>query len=151
MGLPLLAIAGLQAFGVGMQVQGRRDAKKAQAADQAAQRASQSEQRAANAAESARERRMQLREERVRKARVMQAAVNTGTEDSSGELGALGALSTQLATNIGTNLGRIQTADNLSIFSQQRADAQGQLFNAQRKQQTGQFIFDTAGKFAPGS
>lgn len=81
------------------------------------------EQVAGNKSEAMRERRMQLREERIRRANIMQASEATGTEGSSGELGALGSLSTTLQSNIGTNLGRLQTAQNISIFQQRAADA----------------------------
>ena len=81
------------------------------------------EQVAGNKSEAMRERRMQMREERIRRASIMQASEATGTEGSSGEIGALGSLTTTLQSNIGTNLGRLQTAQNISIFQQKAADA----------------------------
>lgn len=147
MGIETWVYAVVAGIGTAQQVEARRDAKAAQRYSQEVQKQQQSEQRAANAAEAARERRTQLREERVRRARVLQSAENTGTEGSSGELGALSSISTQLASNIGTNLGRMQTAENMSIFAQMQADAQGGLQNAERKQQTGQFLLNNAGTF----
>src|SRR5690606_9104730 len=86
----------------------------------------QREQEAQNAKAASDERRQQLREERVRRGRVMQSAANTGVAGSSGELGALGALATNLNTNIGANLGMLQSAQNISGYSQNAATAMGQ-------------------------
>lgn len=80
------------------------------------------EQKAGNKAESMRERRMQIREERIRRAALLQSSEASGTTGSSGEIGSLGALATNLSSNVGMNLGRLQTADNISIFQQNAAD-----------------------------
>lgn len=88
-----------------------------------AQKRLQAEQRAGNAAEQQRERRQQIREERVKRARVLQASQNTGVAGSTGESGSISGLSTQLDTNLGMNLGRAQRGDAISIFSQQAAEA----------------------------
>jgi hypothetical protein len=90
---------------------------------QKAQRQAQSEQRAGNAGEAAAERRRQIREERIRRGQLMQSAEGTGTSGSSGEVGALGNLATTLSSNMGFNLGKLQTAQNISIFQQQASDA----------------------------
>lgn len=82
----------------------------------------QSEQKAANVAAAANERRSQIRESRVRRARVMQSATNTGAYGSSGEFGALGALGTGLSSNVGSNLGQIQTANRVSDLGQTAAN-----------------------------
>lgn len=82
----------------------------------------QSEQKAANVASAAMERRSQIREQRVRLSRVMQAATNTGASGSSGEFGALGSLGTGLSSNIGANLGQIQTANRVSDLGQTAAN-----------------------------
>lgn len=82
----------------------------------------QSEQKAANVAAAATERRSQIREARVRRARVMQSATNTGASGSSGEFGALGALGTGLSSNVGANLGQIQTANRVSELGQTAAN-----------------------------
>ena len=89
----------------------------------AAQGRSRAEQQAKNAADAAKERRNQIREERVKQARIQQAAINTGTSGSSGETGALSSITTQTQANEGFNLGAIQRANNISLFSQQAADA----------------------------
>lgn len=87
------------------------------------QKRAANEQRAQNQAESMRERRNQIREERIRQGMILQASQGAGTTESSGEIGAIGNLSTNLNSNIGTNLGRLQTATNISIFQQKAADA----------------------------
>lgn len=102
--------------------------RQGRAADRAAdeQEKIQREQEAQNAKAAADERRSQMREERVRRARVMQASANTGVAGSSGEIGALGALATNLNTNIGANLGMLQSAQNISGYSQNAANFMGQ-------------------------
>lgn len=146
MGIETTVMIGLLVAGTATQIEARGDAKHANRLREAAQRQSASEQRASNAAEAARERRQQFREERVRRARILQAAENTGTVGSSGEAGAIGSLSTQLSANIGSNLGKLQTTENMSIFAQDAANAEGGMFNARQKQEVGQFIFNNAQK-----
>ncbi len=82
----------------------------------------QSEQKAANVAAASTERRQQIREARVRRARIMQSSQGTGATGSSAEFGSIGGMSTQLATNIGSNLGAIQTAGRISDLGQTAAD-----------------------------
>lgn len=89
-----------------------------------AQERSRTEQAASNKAAQMEERRRQIREERIKRARIMQSAENTGTVGGSGEGGALSGMSTQLASNIGQNLGAVQRGMNMSIFAQDAADAQ---------------------------
>jgi len=93
---------------------------------------SRAEQQAQNSAQAASERRQQLREERVRRGKLMQAGVNTGTAYSSGEAGAAGGLSTQLSSNLGSNLGAVQAATNISNNSQEAATIMGNAENAAR-------------------
>jgi hypothetical protein len=92
------------------------------------QRQAQEIQNADNATKQAAERRQQIRDERIRIARVQQAAANTGTESSSGELGAIGSITTQTNNNIGINLGAAQRGTDISILNQDAADSifQGQ-------------------------
>lgn len=108
----------------------------------------QSESRADNAAKAAQERRQQIREERVRRARILQAGENTGTGGSSGEFGALGGLATALSSNIGSNLGSLQRANNISIFGQQQASAISNMQGAQDLYSLGGSIFGAAGGFS---
>lgn len=105
--------------------------KQQQAASKAAdaQRGAQSEQKAVAASQQAADRRAQIREERVRRARILQGAENSGTAGSSGEAGAVGSISTQFFGNMGTSLGGQRVAANISNFQQTAAD-----FNFQGQQ-----------------
>lgn len=102
-----------------------------------ANKQARAQQGAQNAAESARERRQQVREERIRRAQILQSSENSGTTGSSGSIGAQDVLSTNLSSNIGTNMGRINSANQISIFQQKAADA---MFMSS--------VFQTAGSFA---
>lgn len=119
MGIEVIIAAASLGVGVASMDASRQAAKR----QERAQRRVQSEQRAGNAAEQARERRQQVREERVKRARILQASQNTGVSGSTGEVGAVSGLSTQLDTNLGMNIGRAQRGDAISIFSQQAAEA----------------------------
>ncbi len=114
--------AAVAVVGLGVSMSEAEDAEDAQFAAAQEQKKVQDEVKSQNAAKAAQERRQQVREERVRRARIVQTAQNTGTSGSSGELGSLGSLSTALGSNIGQNLGSLQTANNISIFSQNAAD-----------------------------
>lgn len=72
------------------------------------------EQQASNAEKAARERRQQIREERVRRAKIMQASENTGVSGSSGELGSIAGLGTQLGSNLGANASSLSHAANIN-------------------------------------
>lgn len=98
------------------------DAEDKQYAAAQEQKKSRQEQDAMNASQAAAERRRQVREERVRQARVMQASQAAGTTGSSGEMGASFGMATNLSANIGQNLGALQSANNISIFSQNAAN-----------------------------
>lgn len=87
------------------------------------QKKAQKEQQAMNAAQRAQERRQQIREERIRRAQILQASENTGTTGSSGQIGAVGSAATQLAGNVGFNLGMQRSADLISNFQQNAQDA----------------------------
>lgn len=98
---------------------------KAQAASEEAadrDKKARAEQKASQSQQAAQERRQQIREERVRRARILQAGENTGTSESSGEFGAIGSLGTQLGSNIGFNLGQLNSAQRQSDLLQQGAD-----------------------------
>lgn len=125
-------------FSIYANEQARSDAKDARREQEKAQ----AEQRAQNASSSAEERRKQVREERIRRARILQASSNTGTAESSGEIGALGSLSTQLSTNIGLSTMAQQRANNISIFNQNASDS---LFSAQEWQNNARTVSEVAG------
>jgi hypothetical protein len=88
-----------------------------------AQKEAQKVQAASNKAAQMEERRQQIREERVRRARILQAGENSGTSLSSGEAGALGGLSTNLSSNMSANFNKINSSQQLSGFAQDVADA----------------------------
>lgn len=96
-----------------------------------AQKKARSEAAAGQKAEQARERREQIREQRIRSAQLLQRSEASGTGESSGEMGALGSLSTNLSSNIAMNLGRAQTARNISMFEQDAASALNRANNYQ--------------------
>lgn len=102
------------------------------------QRKARSITEAGQAQQAAMEQRQQIREERVRRARILQSAQNTGTAASSGEFGAVGSLATGLSSNIGANLGAIQRGQQISTLNQNAADlnlgAQFAGFEAQNAQ-----------------
>lgn len=83
------------------------------------------EEAARNTAQQMQERRQQVREERIKRARVMQASENTGTSGSSGEAGAITSIGSQLGANLGFNQGMIESGRRISQYSQEAADAQG--------------------------
>ena len=87
------------------------------------QRQAASEQKAMNAADAMRERQRQIREERIARARVEHTSSASGVSGSSGEVGALSSLATQLSSNIGANIGRIQATNTISDLEQSAADA----------------------------
>lgn len=118
----------------GKQEQARREGEKIQG-----------ETRAQNAAQAAGERRAQIREERVRRGRIMQSAENTGAAASSGEFGAIGTLSTNLATNIGSNLGRIGAAERTSQYAQNAAEFTGQANDALNAAKGADQLFSLSG------
>ena len=127
-----LAVGGVAAY-QGYEARKEQAAYNKQAAQE--QKKARSEEKALNYQAQAAERRAQIREERVRRARILQAAENSGSSGSSGEIGALGGMATQLAANIGMNLGRAQGGDMISGYLQNAADfsnsAQQAAFSAQ--------------------
>lgn len=154
MGLEVIG-AVIAVVGTVSSVVAQQDAKSNAKKSAEQQRRAQAEQRAVQARQAAEERRKQVREERVRRAKILQSSENTGVSGSSGEVGALGSLSTQLASNIGSNLGAARSGELISGFNQSAADFN---FNATKSmQEAGQWsqlagiggnIFDAAGSTA---
>jgi hypothetical protein len=106
------------------------------------------EQRASNAQQAAAAARDQYRQDRIKRARIMQSADNSGVENGSGEFGALGSLQTQYATNQGDIQGQY---DRGVRIGNDMSEANQTLFNAQ--QTAGQMqglssIFNTIGSVA---
>lgn len=118
-GIASLAVAAGSAY---MSYQQQREAARNQRRAAEEQRKINAQTQARQAQEAARERRQQIREERVRRARILQSSENLGVSGSSGEIGAVGALSTNLSSNIGDNIGALDTARTISGFSQRQAD-----------------------------
>lgn len=111
-------------------VQGNKARADARAANRA-QEQTANEQKAQNAQDRAIAARQQYREERVRRARIMNSATNTGTQDSSGELGALGSLSTAFSVNQGQVEGGYQRGIAIGNSNQSAANS---IFAAQKSQ-----------------
>jgi hypothetical protein len=119
------------------------------------QRKVQGEQKAQNASKAMAEKRQQVREERIKRARVIQGSVNSGSTGSSGELGAVSSLATTLGSNVGANAGALASADRTSGYLQNSADFTGNsnqnLADANFADQLNGFsksIFQEAGGFA---
>lgn len=124
----IVAVAGLALAAGGAALsysQQRRSAAQASRAEDEQKRA-QAEASADRASQAAAERRQQVREQRIQRARILQASENTGTAGSSGEGGALGSLSTQLSANLGMNQAGYQRGQRISMFNQNAADFMGQ-------------------------
>ena len=114
------AVVGTASYVEAKEARGEQKAASERAAGQ--QKEARSVQEAANAQQAAMENRQQIREERVRRARIMQSAQNTGTAMSSGEFGSIGSLSTSLSSNIGANRGALQRGQQISALTQNAAD-----------------------------
>lgn len=132
-----IAVAGLVVAAAGATasvVQGNKAAANARhGAD--LQEQAQQEQKAQNAQQAAEQQRQAVRDQRVKQARVLQGASNTGTDSSSGELGAIGALATNFSTNQEQTLGAITRSNAISDLSQGAADAN---FESRQDSQKGQ-------------
>lgn len=124
MGTEWYAVAALVAgaYSTNEQQKAQKESRNAQKAALEEQKKARLEEKAANASRAAQERRQQIREERVKRARLIQASVNTGVADSSGMLGAQGGLNTQLASNLGFNAGLQANADRASTNLQNAAN-----------------------------
>jgi hypothetical protein len=154
MGLEVIA-AIAAVVGTVSSISSQMDAKKAAGRSAEEQRKAQNEQRAVASRQAAEEKRKQVREERVRRAKILQGAENTGTEGSSGEAGALGSLATQLSSNIGSNIGAARSGALIGGFNQSAADFS---FDASKSmQEAGQWsqlagiggnIFEASGGFS---
>lgn len=108
--------------GVGVSMSAAEDAEDAQYEAAQEQKKAVRSQQAQNEAQAAQERRKQLREERIKRARILAASRASGASGSSGESGAIGSLNTQLSSNLGFNLGALNTAADISIFNQNAAN-----------------------------
>lgn len=89
----------------------------------AAQRESRDIGAAQQKVNSQEDRRQRIREERIRRARILAASENVGTSRSSGEVGAIGALSTNLAGLFGQSMGQSKSNEGMNAADQRSADA----------------------------
>jgi len=122
-------IAGLSAL-VGV-VGGIAQANAASAAA-ASQREANEVQSAQQQVAGAQSRRQRIREERIRRAQIIAASENQGTGASSGQIGAVGALSSNLAGLVGSSLGesKANAAVNRNLQNAANATAQGNTIGA---------------------
>lgn len=150
----VVAVAGLAlaAGGVAMSYSQQRRAARQQAQAEDAQKQAQAEESAGRASQAAAERRQQLRDQRIRRGQIVNAAAASGTQDSSGESGALGSLSTQLSANMGMNEAGFQRGQRISMFNQDAANSfgdarvsQGRAAMFQQVSQLGGSMFSAAG------
>lgn len=146
----LEAVAAVIAIaGTGYSIQQQQEAKKEQKKAANEQRKIQSEQRAQNEAAASQERRKQLREERIRRSKILAASEAAGTVGSSGEVGALGSLSTTLSSNLGSNRAALNSASDISLFSQNAANFTSAANQANANAQMGAQVSSLAFQAAP--
>lgn len=116
------ALVGVTVAATGLSMAAAEDAEDAQYEAAQEQKKAVRAQQAQNEAQAAQERRKQLREERIKRARILAVSRASGTSGSSGESGSIGSLNTQLSSNLGFNLGALNTASDISIFNQNAAN-----------------------------
>lgn len=118
MGLDLVFGALSLAVGVVNTANASANAKKSAAA----QRESNNIAIAQGQIEARENRRQLLREERLRRARLMQGAQNTGTAGSSGETGALSAIGTNVAGILSAQAGQEKANVGINKWNQRASD-----------------------------
>lgn len=141
------AIVAVIGTGYSIQQQEKAQDKQEQAARE--NKKIQQAQRAQNEAQAAQERRKQIREERIKRARIIATSEAAGVTGSSGELGALGSLSTNLSAGIGANEGALNTAADISLFSQNAANFSSQANQYSANAQMGGQVSSLALQMAP--
>ena len=143
-GQTAMAAASVDTYQQGQEARKEQEAYMQQAADQ--QKEAKSVEEAQKAQQASMERRQQIREERVRQARIMQSAANTGTLVSSGTAGGIGSLSTNLQSNLGFNMGTLERSKQISGFNQNAADLmlQGQYAGFEAQNQNSLFALSTS-------
>lgn len=125
------------------QVQQNRAQKSAARAQKEASDVSQAQQKN----QEMEARRQQIRQQRIRQAQVQQAAANTGVSDSSGELGSLSALSTNVGANLANISSQAVAAQGIGAANQRATDFMG------KSQQWGMYgqIASSVGSLAGGA
>lgn len=91
-------------------------------------------------------RRQQIREERVRRATILQSSENTGVTSSSGQLGAISALGSQVGGNISSINRQSESANAIGSLNQSAANLD---YRAGQAQQIGGFAGTVFGVAAP--
>lgn len=134
MGLELIlggvgALVGI--FGAIGQMNAASEAAAAQREAAGQQREARAIEGAANQNSATDSRRQRVREARIRRAQIIAASENAGTSKSSGQVGAVGALSTNLAGMLGTSLGESAAAQGINDKNQSAADFIGKANQAQ--------------------
>lgn len=113
---------GLGAIGTYASIQQSREARRQ--AQEAAKRQEQirGEQAAGNAREASIANRQRIREERVKRAQILAASENSGTDFSSVEMGALGGMATQFGSASGASQGMYMQGQRIGMLQQQYSD-----------------------------
>ena len=131
-------------IGAAATVYSSQQQSKAAKAQAAAQRDATAAQGRMSSADAARERIKQAREARVRRAQIVSAGSNAGLGTgggTSGISGAVGSVSSQMASNIGTINQTEGFAAEISAANQRGADAQTDMMKWQAWGNVGQTIF----------
>ena len=113
----LLSLAVSAATGIAQAVQSRKAAK--------ARRESQAVQTAGENIQDKLSKRRAAKEERIRRARLVQASTTGGTSGSSGEIGATSALGANFASAQASQSAQRGVAQGISAANQKEADAVG--------------------------
>ena len=92
-------------------------------------------------------RRKAVREERVRRGRIRQISENTGVGGSSGEIGAVSALSASVGRNIAFQEQETKAAEGVTVQNQRSADAQSSITRIRAFNDLFQSGLSTAAKF----
>lgn len=87
-------------------------------------------QAAQNAINSANAARQQVRDETVRRAQILQASQDTGTQGSSGSLGAVSSLGSQVGNSLAEGSGMLGSSIAIGNLNQSAADAFGRASTA---------------------
>lgn len=125
-GLIIGAISAVASVASGLaQASAAKKAARAQEAAAAEQKEARNVQAAATENTAMESRRQRVREARIRRAQIIAASENAGTNQSSGQSGAVGAISTNLAGLLGNSLGESAAARGINAANQRAEDQFG--------------------------
>lgn len=151
MGLVTGLLIGLAAIGTYSSIKQSQEARRA--AQEAAKKQEQirGEQAAGNAREASIANRQRVREERVRRAQILAASENSGTDFSSVEMGALGGMATQFGSASGASQGMYMQGQRIGLLNQQYSNLMTDSANHQSRSgiygQLGSLAFNMLGNF----